>query len=185
MKVGDSFPHNVVFKYIPIIKDEPPLACRQPILFKFDQQLAKATGNIAIVAVPGAFTPTCTENHIPPFLHGLLELLKQQGISQVVILSANDPFVLSAWGKLLLQQAGDSVDDSLFEDNRLVFALDPNAEFGQKNGLLVDALANGMGIRTQRFAMVVGKDRKVKYLGVEKVRGVSVSGYDAVIKAKL
>ncbi|CAK7896785.1 peroxiredoxin Ahp1p [[Candida] anglica] len=180
MQVNDKFPTDVVFKYIPINLEEPPLACSQPILFKFDQKLESLEGkSIAIVSVPGAFTPTCTENHIPPFVENLATLKKDKNIGLVVVLSANDAFVLNAWGKLLLADKKD-VDTS-----SIVFASDPNAEFAQKNGLSVDASANGMGIRTARFALVVDSERTVKYLGVEQQRGVSVSGYEAIVKAKL
>lgn len=179
IKTGDAWPSGVEFKYIPINPNEPPLACSVPILLKLDDQIAKLPegGNIAIVSVPGAFTPTCTENHIPPFLQNLGKLRSDKKINLLIILSANDAFVLNAWGKLLLQGISD------YEG--VVFASDPNAQFAQAHGLSKDASAVGFGIRTSRFALVISKDKLVKYLGIEEQKGVSVSGYDAVYKARL
>lgn len=179
MKLGDTFPAGVEFKYIPVNPDESPLACSIPILLKLDDQFEKLASDdkIAIVSVPGAFTPTCTENHIPPYLENFDKLRKEQNIKLLIVLSANDAFVLNAWGKLLLQGIKD------YEG--IVFASDPNAEFSKANGLSKDATAAGMGIRTNRFALVANKEKKVVYLGIEEQRGVSVSGYEAILQAKL
>lgn len=181
MQVNDTFPEGVELKYIPINLQESPLACSIPTVLKIDQQLAKLTSDhdkILIVSVPGAFTPTCTENHIPPYLANAEKLRRDHNVKLLIVLSANDAFVLNAWGKLLLTEGGISSSEGI------VFALDPNAAFARAQGLSQDATSAGMGVRTARFALVVGKDRKVQYLGVETQRGVSVLGYDAV-KAKL
>ncbi|CUM63731.1 uncharacterized protein PRCAT00001315001 [Priceomyces carsonii] len=181
---GDTFPKGVEFNYIPIdieIRKQDPLSCSRPIKLFLDKLFEKhLSENILFVAVPGAFTPTCTENHIPPFLDHLNTLKKDKDIGAVVILSTNDAFVLNAWGKLLLEPVDLSGDLP-----ELIFASDPNASFSKEYGLFNDATASGMGIRSARYAMLVDSSRKIKYLGREVERGVKYSGYDAILNAKL
>lgn len=182
LKEGDTFPKGVTFKHIPI---DPaaldPLACQIPAPLNVDQILDQTTGNTLIVSVPGAFTPTCTENHIPPILNHLNDLKEKKNIQLVIIMSANDPFVLNAWGKLLLKESKVSSTGP-----KLMFASDGNAKFSQENGLSVDASANGMGIRSARFALIVQNGtKKVLYLGKEVERGVKYSGVEAILQAKL
>lgn len=191
---GQTFPTDVVFTYIPIdIADqaqlENALACSIPTGLKIDSLLAElastAAPNALVVSVPGAFTPTCTENHIPPFLTHLAKLKAKKNIGAVIIVSANDAFVLNAWGKLLVKDAkiDASKPDTL---PKLYFASDGNAAFSQAHDLSVDVTAKGLGIRTARYALVVSaSDRKVVYLGKETEPGVNHSGLDAVLGAKL
>ncbi|OBA20264.1 Redoxin [Metschnikowia bicuspidata var. bicuspidata NRRL YB-4993] len=185
---GSNFPSGVDFAYIPIdlstIKNEDALGCSKPLPLKLDKLIEQNAGsNILFVSVPGAFTPTCTENHVPPYLDHLEQLKKEKNISAVVVLSANDPFVLNAWGKLLLKNAKFDVGADL---PKVLFASDPNAQFSKDNEISLDLTGNGMGVRTGRYAFVVNADtRSVNYYGVESGSGVEASGYEAIKAAKL
>lgn len=106
---------------------------------------------VVIVAVPGAFTPTCTSKHVPPFIEKLDEL-KSKGVDELVVISANDPFVQSAWGM------------SLGAKEAPIFAQDLNVEFSKQIDATLDLTQKGMGLRTGRYAMIVN-DLKVDYFG--------------------
>lgn len=185
---GDKFPSGIEFKYVPIeletLNQDDGLSCGRPLSLPLDNLFDNNKGsNILFVAVPGAFTPTCTENHIPPILEHLKELKSKKNISTVVFLSANDPFVINAWGKLLLKQQKISATDGL---PKIIFASDPNAEFSLKNGISLDLTSAGLGVRTNRYALVVNADaHTLSYVGVESEPGVTVSGYDGIASAKL
>lgn len=185
---GDKFPSGFEFKYVPIeletLNQDDGLSCGRPLGLGLDSLLEKNKGgNVLFVAVPGAFTPTCTENHIPPILEHLKELKSKKNITTAVFLSANDPFVINAWGKLLLKQQKISSSNDL---PKIIFASDPNAAFSQKNGLSLDLTDAGLGVRTNRYALIVNADSKtVSYFGVESEPGVTVSGYDGISSAKL
>lgn len=168
VKSGDQFPRGVKLAYIPYDEELAKSgACGVPRPLNLDTLLDK---RFLIVSVPGAFTPTCSENHIPPFLEHLGDLKKK--IDEIIVLSANDPFVLNAWSKNLKAYNGN-----------VKFASDPNAQFSKSLGLSADLTSRGMGVRTMRYAMLVNNG-KIEYVGVEDKPGVTVSGYDSV-KAKL
>lgn len=97
---------------------------------------------VAIFGVPGAFTPTCSAKHLPGFIQHAAEF-KAKGVDQIVCLSVNDAFVMGAWGKD--QGAGEDV----------LLAADGSADFTKATGLELDLNARGLGLRCQRFAMVV------------------------------
>lgn len=107
---------------------------------------------VALFAVPGAFTPTCSAKHLPGFVEKSA-MLKARGIDSVACVSVNDVFVMDAWGK----QAG-SADVSMLADG--------NGEFAKALGLEMDGSGFGMGQRSQRYAMVVD-DGTVERLFVE------------------
>lgn len=184
---GQKFPSGIDFAYVPIelstVKEESALACSRPLPLSLDKLLEQNKGgSVLFVSVPGAFTPTCTEDHIPPYLSHLHLLKADKKISTVVVLSANDPFVINAWGKLLLKDA----DLSLSDLPKVIFASDPNAKFSVDNGVSLDLTDKGLGVRTNRYAFVVNADSKeVTYVGIEGGAGVGVSGYEAVVNAKL
>ncbi|CAD6892142.1 unnamed protein product [Tilletia controversa] len=122
---------------------------------------------VVIVAAPGAFTPTCHLNHIPPFIQKIKEL-KGKGADQVIVLTANDVFVQAAWGKHL-----GARDDVLFVS-------DSNLEFSKPLGAALDLSAHGMGHRTARYAAIVN-DLKVEYFEIEQGKDLEVSSVDAVL----
>lgn len=143
------------------------LACGIPTVWEGDKHFPNK--KIVIVSVPGAFTPTCTANHIPPFVSKYNEL-KAKGVDEVLVISANDAFVLSAWGKAL--GAAD----------KIIFASDGNSEFSKQIGFDLDLTSKGFGVRTSRYALIVDNG-KVTY-AEQDTSGVDKSSVDAVL-AKL
>ena len=109
---------------------------------------------VALFAVPGAFTPTCHQQHMPGFLSHLDEL-KQKGVDAVACTSANDIFVLNNWAK----QTG--------ADGKIEMLSDGSAEFAKRLGLEIDLTAHGLGVRSKRYAMLVD-DGVVKVLNVDE-----------------
>ena len=107
---------------------------------------------VALFAVPGAFTPTCSAQHLPSFVEKAADL-KAKGIDEIACTSVNDAFVMGAWGK------SDGSDD-------ITMISDGNGEFAQNIGLTMDASAYGMGKRSQRYSMIVN-DGVVEQLNIE------------------
>ena len=124
---------------------------------------------VALFGVPGAFTPTCTANHLPGFLESLDEL-RAKGVDQVACVAVNDPFVLKAWAR------------AEGAEGRVAMLSDGSGAFAHALGLTLDLSARGFGVRSKRFAMLV-TDRVVTYLGVEPGTEVGVSGAGAVLEA--
>ena len=124
---------------------------------------------VAVFAVPGAFTPTCSVKHLPGFVQQA-DAIKAKGVDTVACLSVNDAFVMGAWGKD--QQAGGKV----------LMLADGNGDFAEALGLIFDGSGFGMGKRAQRFAMIVD-DGTVTHLGVEEPGAFEVSSAEAVLKA--
>ena len=122
---------------------------------------------VVLFSVPGAFTPVCSAQHLPGFVSKASEL-KAKGVDTIVCLAVNDAFVMDAWGRA--QNAGDDV----------VMAADGNAEFTRALGLEFDASGFGMGVRAQRFAMIVDAG-EVKGLYVEEPMKFEVSSAEAIL----
>ena len=123
---------------------------------------------IALFAVPGAFTPTCSARHLPSFIERGEEL-KARGIDEVACTAVNDPFVLGAWAK------GS-------EAHGITMLADGNGAFADALGLSFDGSKFGMGKRSQRYAMVV-KDGVVEQLHVEQPGEFKVSSADYLLEA--
>ena len=124
---------------------------------------------IALFALPGAFTPTCSAKHLPGFV-GKAEDIRKKGVDKIACLSVNDAFVMNAWGKD--QNVGEKV----------LMLADGNAEFTKAVGLEMDGSGFGMGTRSKRYAMVV-ENGVVKHLAVENPGQFEVSSAEAVMKA--
>ena len=107
---------------------------------------------VALFAVPGAFTPTCSARHLPSYVDKAQDL-KAAGIDEIACISVNDPFVMSAWGK------ADGSDD-------ITMLADGNGAFAEAVGLEMDGSKFGMGKRSQRYSMIVN-DRVVEQLNLE------------------
>jgi glutaredoxin/glutathione-dependent peroxiredoxin len=107
---------------------------------------------VALFAVPGAFTPTCSVRHLPSFVDKAGEL-KAKGIDEIAGISVNDPFVMAAWNK------SDGSED-------ITMLADGNGDFAEAVGLTMDGSKFGMGKRSQRYSMVVN-DGVVEQLNVE------------------
>ena len=121
---------------------------------------------VVLFALPGAFTPTCSASHLPGFVVNA-DKIKAKGVDEVVCLSVNDAFVMDAWGKA--QNA---------EEIHMV--ADGNADFAKAIGLELDLIARGMGVRLQRFAMIV-EDGVVKHLNVEAAGKFEISSAETMM----
>ncbi len=121
---------------------------------------------VALFAVPGAYTPTCSAKHLPGFVNNL-DALKAKGVDEVICLSVNDPFVMAAWGKA--QNAGD-----------VKMACDPDASFTKAMNVEFDASGAGLGIRSRRYSMMVD-DGVVTQLNLEETGGFEVSDADTLL----
>ena len=128
-----------------------------------------AGSKVVLFSVPGAFTPTCSAKHVPGFVQNA-DALKAKGVDKIACLAVNDAFVMGAWGKD--QGAGDKVD----------MLADGSAAFTKAPGLELDLIAAGLGVRGQRFAMVVD-DGTVTHLAVEAPGAFEVSSAEAILKA--
>ena len=108
---------------------------------------------VVLFALPGAFTPTCSAAHLPGFVANA-DKIKAKGVDEIVCVSVNDAFVMDAWGK---SQNAEQIH----------MVADGNGDFAKAMGLVLDLTARGMGVRSQRYAMVVD-DGVVKALNVEE-----------------
>jgi glutaredoxin/glutathione-dependent peroxiredoxin len=120
---------------------------------------------VVLFAVPGAFTPGCSNTHLPGFIVNA-DTIKAKGVDTIACLAVNDAFVMGAWAKL--QNAEE-----------ILMIADGNGELTQKLGLELDASGFGLGTRSKRFAMIV-EDGVVKYLGVDSSE-IKDSAADAVL----
>jgi len=123
---------------------------------------------IAIFAVPGAFTPTCSAKHVPSYLANI-DKLKAKGISDVICMSVNDPFVMGAWARD--QKTGGKI--------RMMG--DGSADYTKALGLEFDLAAKGLGLRCQRFSMLVDNG-VVKNLNIEAPGKYEVSDAETLLK---
>jgi glutaredoxin/glutathione-dependent peroxiredoxin len=156
--VGDKVPDVKVYTF----SDKGPQATTSAEVL--------GRGKVALFAVPGAFTPTCSDHHLPGFVLRS-EDLKAKGADSIVCVSVNDPFVMGAWGKD--QNVGDSV----------VMLADGNGEFTDAMGLTMDGSGFGLGaLRSQRYAAII-EDGVVTWLAVEPGPGLNVSSADEVLGA--
>jgi peroxiredoxin len=155
IEVGDRIPDVAVR----VPGAEGPRAVRTGTLL--------GTGRAIVFGVPGAFTPTCNDYHLPSYLI-LHDQLEAKGVDMVACVSVNDAYVMGAWGLAL--GVGDQV----------VLVADGNAEFTRALGLEMDGSAFGLGTRSKRYALVVD-DGVVTSVAVEPGPGLSVSAADAVL----
>jgi peroxiredoxin len=124
-------------------------------------------GRVVLFSVPGAFTPTCSAKHLPGFIEQA-GALRAKGVAKLVCLAVNDVFVMGAWGKSA--GAGDAV----------VMAADGNGDYTRELGLELDARGFGMGMRGQRFALVI-EDGVVKQVHVEAPGEFKVSSAEHIL----
>jgi peroxiredoxin len=148
LKVGDRLPAGSLQEYIEVEGDGCTLGPN-----KFDIAAATAGKTVAIFALPGAFTPTCSAKHVPGYVERADEL-KKAGIDEIWCVSVNDAFVMGAWGR----------DQKTAGKVRMM--ADGSADFTKATGLTLDRTAAGMGLRSQRYSMLV-VDGVVKSLNVE------------------
>ncbi len=126
-------------------------------------------GRVVPFAVPGAFTPTCSEKHLPGFVEKAEEI-KAKGVDRILCLSVNDAFVMDAWGR------------DRRADDKVVMVADGKAELTKALGLETDASGFRMGTHSQRYAAIT-EDGVVKQLFVEKPMAFDVSRAEAILEA--
>jgi len=154
IKVGDRIP-NATLNYL---KDGVQ-AINTDEIFKGK--------NVVLFSVPGAFTPTCSAKHVPSYVANI-DKLKSKGVSEVWCVAVNDGFVMNAWGR----------DEKATGKIRMLG--DGSADFTRKLGLELDLSARGMGLRMQRFSMLVD-DGVVKQLNIEAPGKYEVSGAETLL----
>jgi peroxiredoxin len=123
---------------------------------------------VVLFAVPGAFTPTCSMNHLPGFVQHIADI-KAKGVDTVACVSVNDVHVMNAWGK------------SSGADGKIMMLADGNGDFARAVGLEFDLTQAGMGKRSKRYSMIIDNG-VVKALNVEDKPGVNVSGADTILE---
>ena len=148
IKIGDTLPATTLMEYVEVEGNGCSIG---PNPVKVAE--ASAGKTIAVFAVPGAFTPTCSAQHLPGFLERPAEL-KAAGVDEIWCLADNDAFVMGAWGR---------------EQNtagKIRMLADGDAAFAQATGLTLDLNGKGLGLRSNRYSMLV-KDGKVVQLNNE------------------
>ncbi len=123
---------------------------------------------VVLFAVPGAFTPTCSQAHLPGYVVNA-DAIKAKGVDDIICLSVNDAFVMGAWGDSANAEALQMVGDG-------------NGEFTKALGLEMDGSGFGLGTRSQRYAMIVD-DGTVNKLAVEEAGQLDVSAAEAILAA--
>ena len=157
IKVGDRLP-NATFT---VMTADGPKPKTTDDVFKGKK--------IVLFAVPGAFTPTCHKNHLPGFLQNA-GAIKSKGVDAVAVTGVNDVFVMDAWKK------------ATGAEGKIEFLADGSAEFAKALGLTADLVARGLGVRSQRYSMLV-EDGVVKSLNVEDSPGkAEISSAETLLK---
>lgn len=163
IKVGDKLPAGTLYEFIEVEADGCSIGPNA-----FDIARSTAGKNIALFALPGAYTPTCSAKHVPGYVENAAAL-RAAGIDEIWCVSVNDAFVMGAWGRD--QKAGGKV--------RML--ADGSAEFAKATGLTLDLTAKGMGLRSNRYSMLV-VDGVVKALNVEGPGKFEVSDAETLLR---
>ncbi len=148
LKVGDKLPAGTLSEFVEAEGNGCSIGPNA-----FDVTKTTAGKKVAIFALPGAFTPTCSAQHVPGYVQNA-DALKAAGVDEIWCLSVNDAFVMGAWGRD--QHTGGKV--------RMM--ADGSADFAKATGLTLDLTTRGMGMRSNRYSMLV-VDGEVKTLNVE------------------
>ena len=161
--VGQKLPNATLYEFL----DEASEGCSiGPNAFEVEKLTAGK--KIVIFALPGAFTPTCSAQHVPGFIEHF-DAFKAKGVDEIWCISVNDPFVMGAWGRDL--KVGKKI--RMFGDG--------SAEFTKKLGMEFDLISRGLGVRSQRYAMIVDNG-VVKTLDLEAPGKFVVSDAASVLK---
>jgi peroxiredoxin len=148
LKVGDRLPAGALQEFIEVEGNGCSVGPNS-----FDIEKATAGKTIAVFGLPGAFTPTCSAKHVPGYVEQA-QALKAAGVDEIWCVSVNDPFVMGAWGREQ-KTAG-----------KVRMMADGSAEFTKATGLTLDLTSRGMGVRSQRYSMLV-EGGVVKALNIE------------------
>lgn len=163
IKVGDRLPEGALSEFIEVEGNGCSVG---PNTFQV-ADLAKGK-KIVIFGLPGAYTPTCSAKHVPSYLSSY-DKLKAKGVDAIYCMAVNDAFVMGAWGR-----------DQKTE-GKIHMMADGSADYTKKLGLEFDLTARGMGVRCQRFSMLVD-DGVVKVLNVEAPGKYEVSDGDTMVR---
>ena len=156
IKVGDTLPATTLMEFCEVEGNGCSLGPNAVDVVK-----AAAGKTIALFAVPGAFTPTCSAKHVPGYIDNFAKL-KAAGVDEIWCVSVNDAFVMGAWAR---EQK---------TDGKVRMLADGSAAFAQATGLTLDLTGRGLGLRSNRYSMLV-KDGKVAFLNVEEAGKFEVS----------
>ncbi len=162
IKIGDQLPDVTLQEYSEVEGNGCSIG---PNPVKVREAAAGKT--IALFGLPGAYTPTCSAKHVPGYVQKIDEL-KKAGVDEVWCVSVNDAFVMGAWAR----------DQKT--DGKVRMLGDGSADFAKATGLTLDLTARGMGVRCQRFSMLV-KDGKVTTLNIEGPGKFEVSDADTML----
>lgn len=162
IKVGEKLPSATLFEFIEVEGNGCSLGPNA-----FEVQKSTAGKKIALFALPGAYTPTCSAKHVPGFVEKA-DAFKAAGVDEIWCVSVNDAFVMGAWGRD--QKTGGKV--------RMM--ADGSAEFSKAVGLTLDLSARGLGLRSNRYSMLV-VDGVVKTLNVEGPGEFKVSDAETLL----
>ena len=148
LKIGDKLPAGNLQEFVEVEGNGCSIGPNS-----FDLEKATAGKKIAIFALPGAYTPTCSAQHVPGYIQNA-SALQAAGIDEIWCVSVNDAFVMGAWGR----------DQKTAGKVRMM--ADGSADFAKATGLTLDLTSRGMGVRSQRYSMLVA-DGVVKTLNIE------------------
>jgi peroxiredoxin len=162
LKVGDKLPKGALQEFVEIEGNGCSIG---PNTFDIEKETAGKT--IAIFALPGAYTPTCSAKHVPGYINKA-DALKAAGIDEIWCVSVNDAFVMGAWGR------------DQHSTGKVRMMADGSAEFAKATGLTLDLTSRGMGLRSNRYSMLV-VDGVVKTLNVEGPGKFEVSDADTLL----
>ena len=163
IKIGDTLPAGILTEFI---ETETAGCTIGPNVFKVED-LIKGK-KIAIFGLPGAFTPTCSAKHVPGYVANY-DKLKAKGVDEIWCIAVNDAFVMDAWGR----------DQKAIGKVRMM--ADGSADYTKKLGVELDLTARGMGLRMNRFSMLVDNG-VVKQLNIEGPGKFEVSDADTMLK---
>ena len=162
IKVGDALPALTLTEYVEVEGNGCSIG-PNPV----DVAKASAGKTIALFALPGAFTPTCSAKHVPGYVEKF-DALKSAGVDEIWCVSVNDAFVMGAWGR------------ELHTAGKVRMLGDGSADFTKATGLTLDLTTRGMGLRSNRYSMLV-KDGKVTSLNIEGPGKFEVSDADTML----
>ncbi|MET3120853.1 peroxiredoxin [Oxalobacteraceae bacterium GrIS 2.11] len=162
IKVGDKLPKGSLSEYIEV---ETGVCGIGPNTFQVEEISKGKT--IAIFGLPGAYTPTCSAQHVPGYV-ALADKFKAAGVDEIWCISVNDAFVMGAWGR---DQKATGV---------VRMMADGNADYSRALGLDADFSKHGMGVRSQRYSMLV-VDGVVKHLNIEQAGKFEVSNAETIL----
>jgi len=163
IKVGDKLPAGTLQEFIEVEGNGCSIGPNS-----FDIQKSTAGKTIAVFGLPGAYTPTCSAKHVPGYVARAADL-QAAGVDEIWCVSVNDAFVMGAWGR----------DQKSAGKVRMM--ADGSADFAKATGLTLDLTARGMGLRSNRYSMLV-KDGVVKSLNVEALGRFEVRDADTRLR---